>query len=172
MSYLFVLDCYHGLGMESGAIPDHDIYSSKLGQDNPFTYTGRLNSPYPHCYTKNYDGYFNVRFHDLHWIVAIAVQGFNKDGIHGVLLRLGVATKLATSESGITEYDNQYTVSIYIVYRPSIYKCCSGFHVFIKILDCYRKCARSYLCPEPQKLIGMSCIIFTNFIVLHHPNLL
>ena len=106
------LDCFHGLGVESGAIPDSRIFSRMFWRDHPFAYTGRLNGPYPHCYKTNHDGFFYVDFNSLHWIVAVAMQGFDKDGLFGRLVQFAVGTRFHFSEYGITEDDNQFTVSI------------------------------------------------------------
>ena len=105
--------------MESGAIPDADIYSLKFWGSNQFAYTGRLNSPYPHCYKTNFDANFYVHFEELQWIVAVVVQGFNNDGLWSSVGKFKIATKLDFTELDITRYDNQFSVGIYIacIYR-------------------------------------------------------
>lgn len=107
---IFLPGCYHGLGLESGAIPDTNIHSVKFWGDDPFAYTGRLNSLYPHCYGTNFDSKFFVHFEELHWISAIVLQGFNKDGVTGRVAKFSMKTRLHALESGITTYDNQFTV--------------------------------------------------------------
>ena len=79
---------------------------------HPFSYTGRLNSLYPHCYGTNFDSKFMVDFEELYWISAIALQGFNKDGVTGRVAKFVMKTRFEFDESGVTTYDDQFTVSM------------------------------------------------------------
>ena len=98
--------------MESGAISDTKIHSQKFWEDSPFAYAGRLNSLHPHCYGKNIDEKLYVYLEELHWISAIVLQGFDKDGVRGYVAKFSVKTRLDTRESGFTTYDNHFTVSM------------------------------------------------------------
>jgi hypothetical protein len=95
--------------VESGAIPDSDIFSLEFWRDHQFAYNGRLNSPYPHCCKRNDDMTFYVDLKSLHWIVAVAIQGSSKDGFSGIF-KFSVGTRLSFVEYGTTDDDNQFTV--------------------------------------------------------------
>ena len=107
-----MVDCYHGLGVESGAVPDSNIYSLKFWGDDQFAYTGRLNGPYPHCNKKNLDPRFYIHFDELHWIVAVAVQGFDKDGVSGYVTEFEIATTLDYLSDTITKHDRNFKVNV------------------------------------------------------------
>ncbi|XP_028392974.1 uncharacterized protein LOC114517441 isoform X2 [Dendronephthya gigantea] len=98
-------DCYHGLGVESGAIPDGDLYSDATPQYSRFGYRGRLNGASPHCAKRLNDYYFAVDLVQLHWIVAVAVQGYMEGGLQGHVSKLILRTRLDRAENKITDLD-------------------------------------------------------------------
>ncbi len=109
---IFTADCYHGLGVESGAIPDGLIYSHAYLTNTQFAYHGRLNGDFPHCAKTLNDRAFYVDLRELHWIVAVAIQGYNKNGIEGRITYMAIKTRLHNFDSDITDVDDRYTVSL------------------------------------------------------------
>ena len=53
-----------------------------------------------------------VNFEELYWISAIALQGFNKDGVTGRVAKFVMKTRFEFDESGVTTYDDQFSVSM------------------------------------------------------------
>ena len=109
---MFFTDCYHGLGAESGAIPDGRLFSYASPTYSSFAYQGRLNNVFPHCARRLNDRSFFVDLVELHWIVAVAVQGYMEGGLQGRVSSLHLRTKLDLAESEITKLDSISTVCL------------------------------------------------------------
>jgi hypothetical protein len=79
-----------------------------------FAYHGRLNSDFPQCAKTLNDKAFYVDLHELHWIVAVVIQGYIKSGIESRITSLQIKTRLNLLSSAITDVDNVYTVSFFV----------------------------------------------------------
>ena len=110
-----VLDSYHGLGLESGALPDGLLFSGANGpykQNSQFAYHGRLNDDFPYCVSLLSNSYLKIDLLDLHWIVAVAIQGYNKDGVQGRVSKVEIKTRYHLVDFLSVDGDNVFTVNM------------------------------------------------------------
>ena len=111
----FLLDSYHGLGFESGALPDGLLFNSANGpykRNSQFAYHGRLNDDFPYCYSLLSNSYLKLDLLDLHWIVAVAIQGYNKDGVRGRVSKVEIKTRYHLVDVLSVDGDDVFTVSM------------------------------------------------------------
>ena len=65
--------------MESGAIHERQISSFLYESDHPSSHLGRLNDDNPWCVGEENDKTLTVDLIDLHLVVGIVIQGYNKE---------------------------------------------------------------------------------------------